>query len=116
MMREKIVRNASARSVRFDVAIDGYEIHLGVTSGPDTACPLSIIDGRDDGAISQDGRVCGTYIHGLFSSDAFRAVYLNSLGFGGTHVNYRESVEQALDTIALRLEDLGMMRVLDCAG
>jgi adenosylcobyric acid synthase len=116
MMREKIVRNASARSVRFDVAIDGYEIHLGVTSGPDTARPLSIIDGRDDGAISQDGRVCGTYIHGLFSSDAFRAVYLNSLGFGGTHVNYRESVEQALNTIALRLEDLGMMRVLDCAG
>ncbi|MER8966330.1 MULTISPECIES: cobyric acid synthase [unclassified Mesorhizobium] len=104
MEPEKTVRNVSARSVPFDLPLDGYEIHLGRTTGPDTLRPSAVINGIDDGAISADGKVLGTYMHGLFSADAFRAKFLESLGVKGGGIDYRAEVERALDEIAAELE------------
>ncbi|MER8971989.1 MULTISPECIES: cobyric acid synthase [unclassified Mesorhizobium] len=101
---EKTVRNVSARSVPFDLPLEGYEIHLGRTTGPDTLRPSAVINGIDDGAISTDGKVLGTYMHGLFSADAFRAKFLESLGVKGGGIDYRAEVERALDEIAAELE------------
>lgn len=115
MEEKKIVRNISAQSVPFGVAIEGYEIHLGVTNGQDTQRPFATINGRADGAISPDRQICGTYLHGLFSSDEFRLHYLKSVGIAAGQTNYKESVEEALDTIARRLESYGLMQVLECA-
>lgn len=104
MEPEKTVRNSSARSVLFGLPLEGYEIHLGRTTGPDTTRPSAIINGVEDGAVSTDGKVLGTYLHGLFSADAFRAAYLESLGVRGGGVDYRAEVEKALDDIAAKLE------------
>jgi adenosylcobyric acid synthase len=104
MEPEKTVRKVAAHSVLFDVALDGYEIHLGRTTGPDTLRPATIVEGVEDGAISADGRVFGTYLHGLFSADAFRGKFLESLGVKGGGVDYRAEVERALDDIAEGLE------------
>ncbi|MER8767737.1 cobyric acid synthase [Mesorhizobium sp. M0092] len=104
MEPEKTVRNVSARSVPFDLPLEGYEIHLGRTTGPDTLRPSAVINGVDDGAISADGKVSGTYMHGLFSADAFRAKFLESLGVKGGGIDYRAEVERALDEIAAELE------------
>ncbi|WP_315923456.1 cobyric acid synthase [Mesorhizobium sp. SP-1A] len=104
MEPEKTVRNVSARSVTFDVPLDGYEIHLGRTVGPDCARPVALIDGVDDGATSADGKVFGTYLHGLFGADDFRARFLESLGVKGGGIDYRAEVEKALDEIAAELE------------
>lgn len=104
MAPEKTVRNSRAWSLEHDVALEGYEIHLGKTSGPDCERPPVSIDGRPDGAMSADGRVMGTYLHGLFGSDAYRTVLLQSFGIEGGGVNYRQSVDAALDDIAAELE------------
>ncbi|MET3521975.1 cobyric acid synthase [Mesorhizobium abyssinicae] len=104
MEPEKTVRNVSARSVQFDLPLEGYEIHLGRTIGPDLARPSAVINGIDDGAISADGKVVGTYLHGLFSADAFRARFLESLGVKGGGIDYRADVERALDEVAAELE------------
>ena len=109
MEPEKTVRNSSARSVQFGLPLKGYEIHLGRTTGPDTARPSAIINGVEDGAVSDDGKVIGTYLHGLFSADAFRAAYLKSLGVKGGGIDYRAEVEKALDEVAAELE-----AYLDC--
>jgi len=101
---EKTVRTSSARSAPFDLPLEGYEIHLGRTTGPDTVRPSTAINGVDDGAISADGKVLGTYLHGLFSADAFRARYLESLGVAGGGIDYRAEVERALDDVAAELE------------
>jgi adenosylcobyric acid synthase len=103
MQAEKTVRNVAARSAIFDVALQGYEIHLGRTDGPDCMRPSVFIDGRADGAVSPDGRVFGTYLHGLFANDAFRRLYLARLGASGSASDYRAGVEDALDAIAARL-------------
>ncbi|CAM5380119.1 adenosylcobyric acid synthase [Aquamicrobium terrae] len=109
MEPEKTVRNVSARAVAFDVPLEGYEIHLGRTAGPDCARPVALVDGVADGATSADGKVFGTYLHGLFGADGFRARFLRELGVAGAGIDYRGAVEAALDEIAAELEEC-----LDC--
>lgn len=104
MAPEKTVRNSRAWSREYDVALEGYEIHLGKTTGADCSRAPVEIDGRPDGAMSADGRVMGTYLHGLFGSDAYRSALLKSFGIEGGGGNYRRSVDAALDEIALELE------------
>lgn len=104
MAPEKTVRNSEARSTEYDAPLAGYQIHLGITRGPDCIRPSAIVDGAPDGALSADGRIMGTYLHGLFGSDAYRARLLESFGLSGERGNYRQGVEQALDEIACELQ------------
>jgi adenosylcobyric acid synthase len=83
--------------------IEGYEIHLGRSQGRDCARPLLDIDGRADGAISADGRVQGTYVHGLFTGDAFRKAWLAQFGIASS-LAYEARIESALDALADHLE------------
>lgn len=109
MEPEKTVRNVTAHSATFGSPLSGYEIHLGRTFGPDCLRPSVVINGIDDGATSADGKVFGTYLHGLFGADAFRARFLESLGIVGGGIDYRAEVDRALDAIAVHLE-----KHLDC--
>ena len=104
MAPEKTVRNSSARSLEYDEPLSGYEIHLGVTQGSDCGRPSVAIDNRADGAISADGRVMGTYLHGLFGSDAYRRALLASFGVEAGATSYRQTVDHALDQVAEELE------------
>lgn len=69
-----------------DYRINGYEIHMGRTElAPDVRPAFTILvrSGEKvlfpDGAVSQDGLVFGTYIHGIFDSDSFRRHFINTL-------------------------------------
>ena len=85
-------------------AVSGYEIHLGRTSGRDCARPFARIGGRDEGAVSADGLVQGTYLHGLFAADGFRRAWLAGLGVAGADAGYEDGVEAVLDALADHLE------------
>ncbi|MCZ0736592.1 cobyric acid synthase [Phreatobacter sp. AB_2022a] len=83
---------------------DGYEMHLGVTTGPDTARPFArLADGRTDGATSADGRIVGTYVHGLFAGDRQRRAWLGGLGAATSDLAYDALVEDVLDRFAAHL-------------
>jgi adenosylcobyric acid synthase len=84
-------------------AIEGYEIHLGHSEGPDCARPVVKIDGRPDGASNAGGRVQGTYVHGLFTGDAFRKAWLAHLGIASS-LAYTVEIESALEALADHLE------------
>ncbi|WCP11738.1 Cobyric acid synthase [Sphingobium sp. AntQ-1] len=93
------------RGRALDADFTGYEMHMGVTHGPDCARPFALIDGgRPDGAISRDGRVMGSYIHGLLASTALRDALLRRLGGASAGHDYDQSVEDALDEVATLLE------------
>ena len=82
----------------------GYEMHIGTTEGPDRARPFAkLADGTAEGAMSLDGRVVGTYIHGLFADDRQRAAWLKRLGAGEAAVAYDGLVEETLDALAAHL-------------
>ena len=71
---EKPLAEVSGETIADGAPVKGYEMHMGGTTGPATAMPLvRFSDGRVDGAISADGRVAGTYVHGFFADDRQRA-------------------------------------------
>jgi adenosylcobyric acid synthase len=115
MAPEKTVANSRAHSLAYDVALSGYQIHLGETSGPDRVRPYVMIEDRPDGAVSADGRVAGTYLHRIFDNDAFRAALLADFGLTGGIHDYRVGVDAALDDVAAELEtvlDRGWLAML----
>ena len=64
----------------------GYEIHTGTTEFSREVCHPLLITRRGgaecrqaEGAVSEDGRVFGTYVHGIFDNDGFRRDVLNAL-------------------------------------
>ena len=85
-------------------AVTGYEIHLGETVGPDRARGWLTLDGRAEGATSPDGRIKGCYLHGLFSSDEFRAAYMAAIGAPVQAMDYGAGVDATLDALAAHLE------------
>jgi adenosylcobyric acid synthase len=80
--------------------VQGYEIHLGRTEGPDRARPLFTVAGQPEGAVSADGQVMGSYLHGMFAGDAFRAAFLRGLGANAGGTGYDAGVEATLDALA----------------
>jgi len=82
-------------------AIHGYEMHIGVTTGPGCERPLLDLAGHADGACSADGRVMGCYVHGLFASDGFRHAFLNRLrARSASGLAYEQLVDALLDRLA----------------
>jgi adenosylcobyric acid synthase len=82
------------------VPFSGYEMHMGVTAGADCARPFArLADGSPEGAISADGQVTGSYVHGLFADDRQRAAWLARFSGGSTNVAYEALVERTLDLL-----------------
>jgi adenosylcobyric acid synthase len=90
--KEKVTSQVEASVFRKDLLqwktgkIFGYEIHMGRTDRRNNISPIFTIvkkENRDvqieDGAISKDGKVWGTYIHGIFDNDEFRRGFINHL-------------------------------------
>jgi adenosylcobyric acid synthase len=83
----------------------GYEMHMGVTEGPDREHPFAqLADATPEGAVSTDGRISGTYIHGLFADDRQRGKWLARLGASGGGFDYEAGVDETLDGLAAHLE------------
>ncbi|HCI07087.1 MAG TPA: cobyric acid synthase CobQ [Sulfitobacter sp.] len=103
MTGDKRLTSVHAMHVDTELPFEGYEIHIGRTVGPDNARPFAHVDGQPEGAQSSDGRVMGSYLHGMFSNDAWRGAFLNSLGVTASG-SYSSGVEQALDDLADHVE------------
>jgi len=85
--------------------VQGYEMHIGKSSST-TEAPFLRLGGVPHGALSPDGRIMGCYVHGLFSSDAFRHNFLNRLKTrAASGVAYEAQVETALDELADAIEE-----------
>ena len=92
-------RLSPVAGVANDAPFKGYEMHMGETSRSDR--PFArFADGRSDGAISADGRVFGSYVHGLFADDCQRAALLARFGTESDGRSYEDGQEAALDAIA----------------
>jgi adenosylcobyric acid synthase len=110
-------RLVSVTGKSFDgIDLSGYEMHVGETTSGTDSLPFSKIDGHEDGAVSSDGRIFGTYIHGLFSDDRQRGAWLERLGGQNTELNYDAQVDAVLDRLAAHMEQhLDLDRLLAIA-
>jgi len=116
MHPQKHLTQTTATYMPTGARVDGYEIHLGRTDGPDCARPWLDVDGAPHGAASAGGRVRGCYLHGLLTSDALRKDYLTELG-GMSSVSYDAELDQVLDDLAAHIEThLDLNLLLDIAA
>ena len=98
--REKILSRSTGVWKGSGEHVEGYEIHMGVTErGSDMSPVIRVLsqNGRPsdsfDGAATCDGRVWGTYFHGLFDMPSFRHAFLKTIS-----ANYKPSKNEC-DTV-----------------
>jgi adenosylcobyric acid synthase len=121
---EKVTRRVRARWLPAGPAFDGYEVHMGVTTADGVSRPLLEVEDRAEGCVSPDGRVWGTYVHGLFESGAGRRRVLDwARGAGAPapssapldHRALREAAyERLADTLAASI-DPRLLRAIGAA-
>jgi len=98
----KQLRVEQATHAASGAAISGYHMHMGVTDGADRGRPFARVADVPEGAVSPDGRVAGTYLHGLFAADPFRRAFLGNAA--SPDLAYEAGIEQTLDDLAAHLE------------
>jgi len=101
---EKRLAQVSGRCAFADAGVTGYEIHMGVSSGPALNTPAFVIDGRGEGARSQDDALLGSYLHGVFDTPDACTALLRWAGLDSTAV---------VDTAALR--EASLEKIADAA-
>ena len=101
---EKRLALTDAVDVVTGADVRGYEIHIGTTTGAACAVPWFHVGTRPEGAMAMNGRVRGTYLHGLFAADGFRRAYLDAMGAEQSTLRFDDTVDQTLDALAAHLE------------
>ncbi|MEP2534165.1 cobyric acid synthase [Shimia sp.] len=104
MSPDKRLTEASAVHVATNQSFQGYEIHIGRTEGADRARPFATVESRAEGATSADGRIAGSYLHGMFRDDDFRAAWLQGFGAMAQTDGYDVTVQRVLDQLADHVE------------
>lgn len=117
LTEKKNVRQVQGIEIFSGVPLSGYEIHLGVSHGPDTKRPWLCIEGQPDGAINATGAIMGSYVHGLFQSDIFRRTFLARLGVqSDPALNFDARIDKIIDQLADHLEShLEVEKILSIA-
>ncbi|CAI9412388.1 Cobyric acid synthase [Pleomorphomonas sp. T1.2MG-36] len=98
---DKRLRAVSGLSMPDATPFSGYEMHVGATVGPDRSRPFArLSDGSDEGATSRDGKVAGSYCHGLFADDRQRNRLLGWIGADSSSLAYEAEIDRVLDGLA----------------
>ena len=112
----------------------GYEIHTGETVLLGSEKPLFKITKRsstqtdiNDGVVSKEGMVWGTYIHGIFNNNSFRKAFINFLRnkkgltisscVNQNRISYQEEKDREYDKLACLVRDnLDMVKIYHILG
>lgn len=119
---DKQLRNVQGRLLPEGVPVSGYEIHAGVSNGPALEQPaVRLDDGRCDGAISTDGQILGTYLHGLFEGPEACAALLRWAGLEAVQtVDYHglreRDIERLADLVETHLDTAHLRRLCGLGG
>ena len=113
---EKRLRNCAGLLALDGAPVAGYEIHAGVSTGPALDRPAAQLGHGPDGAISADGQILGTYLHGLFDAPEACTALLRWAGLAQAaahdHGALREATLERLADAVDRHLDTGRLRAL----
>jgi len=111
----KQLHRATGRLAFANASVQGYEIHCGISRGPALENAFArLADGRSDGAISMDGRVMGSYLHGLFDDPQALSALLRWAGLQNVAaVDVRALRESSIERLADAVETHLNTRLLE---
>ncbi len=109
---DKTLRRVQARHVATGCQLSGYEIHHGRTSNKNAPSVIERADGEVLGVGNPNGRIWGTYMHGLFDADDFRRCFINELRrrkglepfASGNRYDIEPALQRLADTVRQRLD------------
>ena len=115
---EKKLRNVRGTLLFEHAPVSGYEIHAGVSTGAALLQPLLQMEHGAEGAISADGQILATYVHGLFESTQATSALLRWAGLDEVHTpDYRARREADIERLADALEQhLDMNKLTELFG
>lgn len=101
----KTLREVTGHCKTNGLAVHGYEMHMGVSNGPARQNSWLDLNGQDEGAISDNALIMGSYLHGLFNADEFRHAFLGDIRKGRqAGLRYDQQIDDILDELAAHLE------------
>jgi adenosylcobyric acid synthase len=104
MTADKRLTRTTATHAATGLPISAYEIHIGRSEGADRARPFAMVGDQPEGATSSDGLTTGSYLHGMFTDDTFRAAFLRDLGIAPSGRSHGADIEATLDALAAHIE------------
>ncbi|ADQ83340.1 cobyric acid synthase [Methylovorus sp. MP688] len=105
---KKLAQVAGRLSFGNQAEVTGYEIHMGVSEGPAMQQPMLYIGDTPEGAISMDGQIAGTYLHGLFDQASATSALLQWAGLPDL-----EAQKTVLEYDYMQLREDGLNRLAD---
>lgn len=114
----KQLRRVAGKLVLGDARVSGYEIHCGVSRGAALGQPANLLDtGEPDGALTTDGQILGTYLHGLFDQPQALAALLGWAGLRDAapldmHALREASIDRLADAVEAHLDTSALQRLL----
>ncbi len=118
LLPHKQLRNVQGRLAQGGMPVSGYEIHAGVSAGSALQHPFALLDeGRTDGAISEDGQIIATYLHGVFESPQACTALLEWAGLQAPvsfdyHALRERNIERLADALETHLDMRQVMQLL----
>lgn len=103
---EKQLKRVQGKLAFVEAALTGYEIHMGVSTGEALKHPAAWLNNLPEGALSDDGQILGTHLHGLFDHPQACAALLDWAGLTqqDTAFDYTALREEGLNRLADALE------------
>lgn len=109
--KDKVLSQVRAKESSSGLTVSGYEIHHGKSRSTGNYRPAFKIMKREgknsrdtDGIVAMNGRIYGTYIHGIFDADRFRREFLNRIrvkkGWGALSKRTGFDPDRELDKLA----------------
>ncbi|MAT64174.1 MAG: cobyric acid synthase CobQ [Gammaproteobacteria bacterium] len=114
---DKCLRRRQGVLIRDRAPVAGYEIHMGESTGTALQHPALRLDDRDEGCVSDDGQILGTYLHGLFDRpEACRSLLEWSGLRAPAALDYpalREAgIERMADAIAVHMDEAQLLKLI----
>ncbi|VAX09903.1 Cobyric acid synthase [hydrothermal vent metagenome] len=110
----KKLRNVQGRLLLDGSAVHGYEIHSGLSQGPALNSAAVDLGNHNDGTLSEDGQIMGTYLHGLFESSEACTALLNWAGLKNSQaMDYAQRCNTDIDRITDAVEHHLDMAAID---
>jgi len=99
--KDKRLAQVSGHCLFAQATVSGYEIHMGRSAGTALERPAFNIQGAPEGALSEDGSILGTYLHGVFDDPQACHALLQWAGLHSTtKIDLAQLREQSIDRIA----------------